>query len=346
MKMLRVLVLAVVLSTVLSASVFGASVCPDCGSSICVVDSFAGTCERKGYVVEECIDSTCGYRKKTYTGYGDHKFITQSETPSTCIEHGERLSRCQYCSMTNQERLPLDYSRHQWEYYPPVPSTCSEHGYEMRKCGVCGVAEKEYFPLDDTAHDYQSSFVQPATCIHDGYDRQTCSFCESSFDVVIPADGESHDFVFIEQRTDDLGTFDYFECSYCSVPKSEYIPVIHEHHYTESNRIDATSDVPGTVIYTCSCGSVYYAELDYVEPVPATTANLAKTVLTGVWGFFGIYVPGFNFTFGQMALGIVLCSASVYMIRFLFNLGGSGVSSRTSSTNKPRISDERKGDQY
>lgn len=346
MKMLRVLVLAVALSAVFSVSVFGVSYCPDCGMRMSVVQTFVGTCIKKGYFIEECNDGTCGYSNKTYTGYGDHNFITQSETPSTCNVKGVRISKCSYCSITNQELLPLDYSRHQWTHFSTFPSTCSEHGYEMRKCGVCGVEEKMQLPLDDTAHDYQSSFVQPATCSHDGYDRQICSFCENSIDVAIPADGESHNFVFIEQRTDDLGTFDFFECSYCSEAKSEYIPVIHEHHYTESNRIEATPDVSGTVIYSCPCGSVYYAELDYVEPVPTTTANLAKTVLTGVWGFFGIYVPGFNFTFGQMSLGIVLCSVSVYVIKFLFNLGSSGVSSRTSSTNKPRISDERKGDQY
>lgn len=80
-----------------------------------------------------------------------------------------------------------------------------------------------------------------------------------------------------------------------------------------------------------------------------TTASLGKALMDGIWSLFGIYVPGFSFTFGQMWLGVLLCSVSILVIRMIFGFGGSGsggVSSRTSSTNNPRISKERRRDEF
>lgn len=80
-----------------------------------------------------------------------------------------------------------------------------------------------------------------------------------------------------------------------------------------------------------------------------TTASLGKALMDGIWSLFGIYVPGFSFTFGQMWLGVLLCSVSILVIRMIFGFGGSGpggISSRTSSTNNPRISKERRHDQF
>lgn len=79
------------------------------------------------------------------------------------------------------------------------------------------------------------------------------------------------------------------------------------------------------------------------------TASLGKALMDGIWSLFGIYVPGFSFTFGQMWLGVLLCSVSILVIRIIFGFGGSGsggVSSRTSSTNNPRISKERRRDEF
>ena len=80
-----------------------------------------------------------------------------------------------------------------------------------------------------------------------------------------------------------------------------------------------------------------------------TTASLGKALMDGIWSLFGIYVPGFSFTFGQMWLGVLLCSVSILVIRMIFGFGGSGsggISSRTSSTNNPKISKERRHDQF
>lgn len=75
------------------------------------------------------------------------------------------------------------------------------------------------------------------------------------------------------------------------------------------------------------------------------TAALGQAFLSNIWRFFGVTVPGFSFTLGQMWLGIALCVISIYLARMLFGMGG-GVSARTSSTNNPKISPARKDDEY
>lgn len=78
-----------------------------------------------------------------------------------------------------------------------------------------------------------------------------------------------------------------------------------------------------------------------------TTAALGKMLLSGVWSLFSIYVPGFSFTFGQMWLGALLASLSILVVRMIFGFGGAGgVSSRTSSTDNPKISKERRHDEF
>lgn len=78
-----------------------------------------------------------------------------------------------------------------------------------------------------------------------------------------------------------------------------------------------------------------------------STAELGKTIINGAWGLFGIYVPGFSFTFGQMYLGIAICSISLLVIKLLFGIGGSnGENTRSGSTNSPKISKERRNDEF
>lgn len=60
------------------------------------------------------------------------------------------------------------------------------------------------------------------------------------------------------------------------------------------------------------------------------TAALGKAFVSGVWSLFGIYVPGFSFT-------------------LIFGFGGGaprGVGTRTGSTNRPKISRERRNDEF
>lgn len=79
-----------------------------------------------------------------------------------------------------------------------------------------------------------------------------------------------------------------------------------------------------------------------------TTAALGKAFIDGIWSLFGITVPGFDFTFGQMWVGVLLASLSILVIRFIFGFGGTanGDTPRTSSTSNPRISKERRQDEF
>ena len=78
-----------------------------------------------------------------------------------------------------------------------------------------------------------------------------------------------------------------------------------------------------------------------------TTASLGKARMDGLWSLFGIYVPGFSFTFGQMWLGVTLASISILIVRLIFGCGGGpGYTSRPSSTTRPRSSKERRNDEF
>lgn len=80
-----------------------------------------------------------------------------------------------------------------------------------------------------------------------------------------------------------------------------------------------------------------------------TTAQLGKALIDGIWSLFGIYVPGFSFTFGQLWTGVLLASVSILVVRMIFGFGGTGpggVAPRTGSTNNPRISKERRHDEF
>ena len=79
-----------------------------------------------------------------------------------------------------------------------------------------------------------------------------------------------------------------------------------------------------------------------------TTASLGKALMDGLWSLFGIYVPGFSFTFGQMWLAVALASISILVIKFIFGFSGGSRSfgPRTGSTSRPKISKERRHDEF
>ena len=79
------------------------------------------------------------------------------------------------------------------------------------------------------------------------------------------------------------------------------------------------------------------------------TASLGKALMDGLWALFGIYVPGFSFTFGQLWLDVLLASISILVVRLIFGFGGGaprGVGTRTGSTDRPKISRERRNDEF
>lgn len=77
------------------------------------------------------------------------------------------------------------------------------------------------------------------------------------------------------------------------------------------------------------------------------TAQLGGFVLSQCWRFFGVQVPGFGFTFAQMLFGIAICVISLMVLKVFFGIGGraGGMVYRASSSRRPKISENRKGDE-
>lgn len=79
----------------------------------------------------------------------------------------------------------------------------------------------------------------------------------------------------------------------------------------------------------------------------ADTATLGGFVLGQCWKLFQIQVPGFGFTFAQMAFGIAICIVSLMVLKVFFGIGGraGGMIYRSASSHRHKISAERKGDE-
>ncbi len=81
--------------------------------------------------------------------------------------------------------------------------------------------------------------------------------------------------------------------------------------------------------------------------MPESTASLGQTLFSGIWDLFGVQFPGFNFTFRQFWIAVALCGLSIRVIRIIFNFGGAGGDTpRSSSTSNPKISKERRHDEF
>lgn len=78
-----------------------------------------------------------------------------------------------------------------------------------------------------------------------------------------------------------------------------------------------------------------------------STAALGQVFLSGLWSLFDIPFPGFDFTFRQFWLAVALCGLSIRVVRIIFGFGDAkGDAPRTSSTDNPRISKERRNDEF
>ena len=72
-----------------------------------------------------------------------------------------------------------------------------------------------------------------------------------------------------------------------------------------------------------------------------STAALGQALLSGIWNLFDNQFPG------QFWIAVALCGLSIRVIRFIFSFGGSGGESpRSSSTQSPKISKERRHDEF
>lgn len=285
------------------------------------------TCESEGTGVTYCtvcnedLDSNVVYPALGH----DYEEVLDDFIMPTCVSVGRMTFLCQNgCGSQYYEEVPL--ADHMLVVKRALP-TCTEDGSEITMCQVCG-EEFGTVVIPATGHQYEAVPGQ-----EDTYECTKCghSYSDGPPEVIpplIPDPACDHSWVCVRsaEPTAERKGFREYECSYCGVTKTEYInklPLIPGVDYSEEE-IDGSG------------GSVH-----------ADAEELGKAWLSGVWKLFDIYVPGFAFTFGQMYIGIALCSISVLVAKLFFGMGtGGGSSYRSGSTDNPKISKERRNDQF
>lgn len=323
------------------------------------------TCTSAGSAEYVC--SMCsGTETESFEALG-HDFQETSRENATCTVPGSVNYACSRCTETKTEVIPQLAEDHTWVETSRTDATCTAVGSASYSCSVCSETKTESF--EALGHDFQETSRVPATCTVPGSIHYDCSRCAETKTEVIPQLAEDHTWVETSRIDPNCGPGSIeYTCSTCQETRTESIlPVITEHSYEAVEFIPATYDDDGdmltasSVLYSClDCGDSYTAPVG-VSPsgpivsdgmggdgMPDATAALGKTFLSGIWALFGIYVPGFSFTFGQMWLGVLLASLSILVVRMIFGFGGGprGESSRTSSTNNPKISKERRHDEF
>lgn len=76
--------------------------------------------------------------------------------------------------------------------------------------------------------------------------------------------------------------------------------------------------------------------------------DIAKVLISGTWDFFtGIEIPGLTgVTVASVMVALFLAGLGIRLVTYILGLSGGGDSPRTSSTNNPKISEKRKGDEF
>lgn len=325
---MKKLILTFLTCIFLCLAVFAADVskCNFCGSTNVRVSTKAATCTTDGYVRYFCRDCNRVLGSETISALGhDYQEVADEFIMPTCVSVGRMTFLCQNgCGSQYYEEVPL--ADHMLVVKRSLP-TCTEDGSEITMCQVCG-EEFGTVVIPATGHQYEA--------VPDLEDTYECTKCGHSYSdgpgheipPLIPDPACDHSWVCVRsaEPTAERRGFREYECSYCGVTKTEYInklPLIPGIDYSEVE-IDGSG------------GSVH-----------ADAEELGKAWLSGVWKLFDIYVPGFAFTFGQMYIGIALCSISVLVAKLFFGMGtGGGSSYRSGSTDNPKISKERRNDQF
>lgn len=77
--------------------------------------------------------------------------------------------------------------------------------------------------------------------------------------------------------------------------------------------------------------------------------EIAGVLISGIWDLFtGVEIPGLSgVTIASALVSLFLIGLGLRLVSYMFGFsGGGGDTPRTSSTNKPRISERRKGDEF
>ena len=339
---------------------------PALGHDLVEASRTPATCTADGFILSTC--SRCNVTKTETVSALGHSWSETARTSATCTTAGSVISSCTRCSQTRTETLPALGGDHTWTETSRVPATCTADSSILFTCSRCEITRTE--TVSALGHGWNETTRTPATCTTAGSVTSSCTRCSETKAETLPALGGDHTWNEISRTAPTCvpGSIEY-TCSICQDTKTEAIPALENAHtYEVSEIIPAEYDSDGNLLtssyirYVCpACGDSYNSTIggsgisgpiinegDGGSGMNDSTAALGKTFLAGLWSLFGIYVPGFSFTFGQMWLGVLLCSISILVIRMIFGFGGGsrGDSPRTSSTNNPKISKERRHDEF
>lgn len=75
--------------------------------------------------------------------------------------------------------------------------------------------------------------------------------------------------------------------------------------------------------------------------------DILSSLFTSVWGLFtGTMVPGLGVSCASLFIAIMIARFSILFIRYVLGFGGSGTGYRSGSSRNPKISNDRKGDEF
>jgi len=74
--------------------------------------------------------------------------------------------------------------------------------------------------------------------------------------------------------------------------------------------------------------------------------EIVQNIFGAVWHFFtDVNVPGLNIPYSWLLIGVILIKLSITILQHSLGIGG-GVDYRSGSSRNPKISDDRKGDEF
>ena len=109
------------------------------------------TCIEKGYTLHRC--NVCGDEfKDSYKELSDHKYVIVDEVIPSCGGKGQRIKRCLFCN--NEITEPISKGHTFSEWVDEKRPTCTEKGTRVRKCKNCDYEEREY--INPLGHKYST----------------------------------------------------------------------------------------------------------------------------------------------------------------------------------------------
>ncbi len=75
--------------------------------------------------------------------------------------------------------------------------------------------------------------------------------------------------------------------------------------------------------------------------------DILKSLFASIWSLFtGVLVPGLGVSFGVFFLAVAGIKLSLLILKAALGIGDGGTSYRSGSARNPKISENRRGDQY